>query len=150
MARYNVTDEAIIKASPKVVYQAVIDEMDGKTTWWLPHRSLQLREGDSYCQVGALLDSTVHGTFTTRFTTKTVEVKNNEMIRVSYVEGAFRGEGLWRFRSHKGRTMLSYRWQTSPVGWFLQIIGPFLPVKQSHSKLMQAGFENLNKYLEER
>jgi len=150
MVKYDVTDEAIINASPKVVYKSVIDEMDGKTSWWMPHRSLELREGDSYGQVGALLDSTVRSRFTTQFTTKTVEVKANEMIRVEYVEGALRGEGLWKFPSQKGKTKISYRWQTKPAGWFLRIIGPFLPVRKSHSKVMKAGFENLNNFLSEK
>ena len=148
MAKYDVTDEAIINASPDVVYNAVIDEMDGKTSWWMPHRSTKLREGDSYSKVGALLASTVHGKLPVKFTTKTVEAKNNEMIRVNYVEGAFRGEGLWKFESLEGKTKLSYRWRTSPSGLLLRIMAPFLPIEKSHSDVMKAGFNNLKKFLD--
>ena len=149
MAKYDVTDEAIINASPEVVYNAVINEMDGKTSWWMPHRSMELRDGDSYGKVGAPIDSTIHDKLTTKFTTKTAEVKNKEIIRVNYVGGAFRGEGLWKFESVEGKTKLSYRWRTSPSG-FLQIFAPFLPVKKSHSDVMKAGFNNLNKFLDNR
>ena len=151
MAKYDVTDEAIINASPDVIYNAVIDEMDGKTSWWKPHRSMKLREGDSYGKVGALLDSTIpiHGRLATRFTTETVEVKNNEMIRVHYVGGAFRGEGLWKCESLEGNTKLSYRWRTSPSG-FLRVLAPFLPVKKSHSHVTEVGFNNLGKYLDQK
>jgi ribosome-associated toxin RatA of RatAB toxin-antitoxin module len=148
MAKYDVTDEAIINASPDVVYNAVIDEYDGKTSWWMPHLSSKLREGNSCSKVGALLDLTVHGKRPIKFTAKTVEAKNNEMIRVNYVEGAFRGEGLWKFESLEGKTKLSFRWRTSPSGLLLRILAPFLPIEKSHSDVMKAGFNNLNKFLD--
>jgi len=149
MVKYDVTDEAIINASPDVVFNAIKDEHDGRTSWWMPHLSAKLREGDSYGKVGTLVDNTVgvHGKFPIRFTTKTVEVKNNEMIRVDYVKGAFRGEGLWKFESLEGKTKLSYRWRTSPSGLIFRIISPFLPVKKSHSDTMKTGYDNLNKFL---
>ncbi len=148
MAKYDVTDETIINASPDVVYNAVIDECDGKTSWWMPHLSSRLREGDSCGKVGALFDLTVHGKLPIKFTAKTVEAKNNEMIRINYVEGAFRGEGLWKFESLEGKTRLSFRWRTSPSGLLLRILAPFLPIEKSHSDVMKAGFNNLNKFLD--
>ena len=92
MAKYDVTDEAIINASTDVVYNALIDEIDSKTSWWMPHLSSKLLEGDSCGKVGALLEMTVHGKRPVKLTAKVVEVKNNEMIRVNYVEGALRGK----------------------------------------------------------
>ncbi|MFC1973834.1 SRPBCC family protein [Chloroflexota bacterium] len=149
MTKYDVTDEAIINASPDVVYNAVIDEMDGKTNWWMPYHSTKLCAGDSYGKVGVIHDSTVriHGKLPIKFTTKTVEVKNNEMIRVDYVDGALRGQGLWEFESLEGKTKLSYRWQTSPSGLLRRILAPILPYKKSHSDVMKAGFNNLNRFL---
>jgi len=150
MARYDVTDEAIINASPDVVYNAVIAEMDGETNWWMPHRSAKLRERDSYGKVGALVDNivTVHGKLPIKFTTKTVEVKNDEMVRVAYVEGALREEGLLKFESLEGKTRLSFRWQTSPSGLLLRILAPLLPFEKSHSDETKAGFNNLSNFLD--
>jgi len=148
MAKYDVTDEAIINASPDVVYKAVIDEYDGKTSWWMPHLSSKLREGDSGGKVGALFDLTVHGKRPIKFTAKVVKAKNNEMIRVNYVEGALKGEGLWRFESLEGKTKLSFRWRTSPSGLLMRILAPFLPIEKNHSDVMKAGFNNLNKFLD--
>ena len=59
MPKYDVTDEAIINASPKVVYQALIDEMDGKTDWWHPYHITTVRDGASFGQVGAVHDNAV-------------------------------------------------------------------------------------------
>lgn len=148
MAKYDVTDEATINASPDVVYKALIDEIDGKTSWWMPHLSSKLREGDSCGKVGALLEMTVHGKRPVKLTTKAVEVKNNEMIRVSYVEGALSGEGLWKLEGIEGKTKLSYRWQTSPSGLLMRIMALFLPIEKKHSDVMKAGFNNLNKFID--
>lgn len=41
----DVMDSALIDASPDVVYQAVVDEHDGKTSWWASHFTMELREG---------------------------------------------------------------------------------------------------------
>ena len=148
MTKYDVTDEAIINGTPDVVYNALKDEIDGKTSWWMPHLSSKLREGSSSGNVGALCDITVHGKRKVKFTTKTVEVKDNEMIRANYIEGALRGEGLWKFDSLEGKTKLSFRWQTSLSGFLPRIMGLFLPVEKKHSDVMKAGFDNLNKFIE--
>ena len=112
MPKYDVTDEAIINASPRVVYKAVLDEYDGKTSWWNPYLYSKLREGSSSGKVGSLYDITVPDIMTIKFTTKKVEVKDNEMIRLHYIDGAFRGEGLWKFRGLNGKTKVSFRWRT--------------------------------------
>lgn len=150
MTKYDVTDTAIINANPKIVYKAVIDGYDGKTKWWMPHLSSKIRNGSSSDKVGSLFDVTIHGIFPIKFTGKTVEVKNNEMIRVNYVEGSFSGEGLWKFEGSDGKTKLSFRWRTNPSGLLLRIVASFYPIEKSHSRVMRAGFDNLNKFLARR
>ncbi len=59
MARFDVTDEAIIHASPQAVYTALVDEHDGRSRWWRPHLSAEHRSGGSYDTVGSLVDNTV-------------------------------------------------------------------------------------------
>ncbi|MFA5386030.1 MAG: SRPBCC family protein, partial [Eubacteriales bacterium] len=135
--KYDVTDEAIINASPDVVYKAMVDEYNGKTSWWNPYLSSKLREEDYSGKGGTLCDVTVPGIMTVKFTTKTVEVKENEMIRMHYIDGAFRGEGLWKLEALNGKTKISFRWRVCPVWWSLRIFGPVLPVEKNHSKVMQ-------------
>ena len=149
MVKYDVTDEAIINASPDVVFNAVKDEACGKTSWWMPHLSLKPRE-ESTCGVGDLIDVTVHGKHPIKFTTKTIEIKMNEMIKGNYVEGAFRGESVWEFKDLDGKTKLSFRWRTKPAGLLLRILAPFLPIEKNHSDVMKAGFNNLNKFLDQK
>ena len=147
MSKYDVTDEAIINASPEVVYNAIIDVYDGKTSWWLLYFSSKIREGGSSGNVDALFDITIHALIPIKFTGKTLEAKNNVMLRLDYVKGAFNGIGVWKFESLKGKTKISFRWRMSPAGW-LRIVAPFYPIVKSHSDVMQKGFIKLNKFLE--
>ena len=146
MVKYDITDEAIINASPDIVFNAVKDEACGKTSWWMPHLSFKPRE-ESTCGVGDLIDVTVIGKRPIKFTTKTVEIKINEMVKGNYVEGAYRGEFVWKFKDLDGKTKLSFRWRTKPKGLLLRILAPFLPIEKYHSDVMKAGFNNLNKFL---
>jgi ribosome-associated toxin RatA of RatAB toxin-antitoxin module len=146
MAMYDVTDEMIINANPEVVYSAIIDVYDGKTSWWLPYFSSKIREGGSSGNVSGFFDITIHGICPIKFTAKTLEAQNNEMLRLDYVKGSFRGIGVWKFENVEGKTKLSFRWCMSPVGW-LRIVALFYPIVKSHSAVMQAGFIKLNRFL---
>lgn len=110
---------------------------------------MALLEGDSYRDVGALLENTVrvHDKFPVRFVTRTVGVQENEEIRVEYVGGAFRGEAVWKFVGVDKQTRLSLRWRTSPAG-VLRAVALFLPVEKSHSDTTMVGFESLSGFLE--
>ena len=147
MAEYDVFDEAIINAKPEIVYEALLAEYSGKTNWWLPHVEAKMREGSTVDQTDALLDITVHGKISIRFTTKTVETKKNELWRAEYVDGAFRGEGIWKLEAANGNTKLSYRWRYRPSGMLLRLFAPIINIPTKHSEVMKAGFAALNEYL---
>jgi ribosome-associated toxin RatA of RatAB toxin-antitoxin module len=149
ITRYDVTEEAIINASPELVYHAIIDVYDGKTSWWLPDFSSRLCQGNTSGDVDAVYEVTIHALRPIKFKTKTVEAKQNEMLRVDYVEGAFVGRGLWKFESVEGKTRVSLRWRTNPSGWFMRMAAPIYPIAKDHSRVMQAGFSRLKTLLEQ-
>ena len=145
--RYDVTEEAIIHASPEVVYNAIIDIYDGKTSWWLPDFSSTLNEGETSDNIGALYEVTIHALYPITFMTKTMETKKNEMLIVEYVDGAFIGQGVWKFENVEGNTKISLRWRTNPGSLFMRMVAPFYPVAKNHSSVMQAGFRKLDQFL---
>ncbi|MBT3179176.1 MAG: SRPBCC family protein [Desulfobacula sp.] len=150
MTTYDVTDEAIINASSDVVFKALGNEFAGKTSWWMPHLSSKLREGYSLGETGAIYDIIIHGKRPLKFTYKSLEIKKNEMSRGIYIEGAFRGESIYKLEDIEGKTKLSLRWRVKPSGLVFKIFAPFFPIEKSHSDVMQYGFKNLNKYLDKR
>ena len=72
------------------------------------------------------------------------------MSRGIYIEGAFRGESIYKLEDIEGKTKLSLRWRVKPSGLVFKIFAPFFPIEKSHSDVMQYGFKNLNKYLDKR
>lgn len=143
MGKYDITSEVIINANPDVVYNAIAD---GRITEWLPISAKRL-SGASYDEVGALTDITFHDR-PIKYTEETVEAKKNEMIRVKYVKGAVRGEGLWKLEGINGKTKLSFRWRARHSEVFLRIIAPFVSVAKKHSDFMKVAFDGLKKHLE--
>ena len=117
MAKYDVTNEAIIEASPDIVYNALIE---GSIIKCLP-LTAKRRTGCSYDEVGALTDISFHDR-PIKYTEETVEDRKNEMIRIKYVKGAFRGEGLWKLEEINGKTKLSFRWRVRHFYFFLHYI----------------------------
>ena len=144
-----VYDQALIDASPEEVFRALVNEHDGVTDWWSTHQTMRLRQGTSFAEVGAVVDNTVRvrGKFPIHFTTRTVEVEPNQLIRIEYIGGSFRGEALWRFEEVDGQTNLSQCWRTKPAG-ALRILAPLLSIARSHSDTMRAGFARLRAFLE--
>lgn len=146
--KYDVIDEAIINASPSAVYNAIIDVYDGKQNWWMPFVSSFILQGNSSASPNSLSKVTIHGISKIAFITKTVETQTNELIRVHYTKGAFKGEGLWEFKHVDNKTTVSFRWRANPSGLLIKIIALFYPLAKSHSTVMQKGFKNLKKLLE--
>jgi len=147
---YDVTDEAIINASPEVVFKALRDEFIGKTNWWMPYLSSKIRDGHSPGRIGSLIDVTVHGEHPVKITSKSVEIKENEMIRSENVEGPLKGETVWTLERVNDKTKLSCRWRMKASGLVFKLLTPLAPIEKNHSAVMQAGYANLNKYLAQR
>ena len=77
-----------------------------------------------------------------------VECIENKLIKGEYVSGVFTGEGTWKFQEENGGTKVKFRWQVSPASLLMKIMATFMNVPKSHSKTMRAGFENLQRHLD--
>lgn len=148
MSKYDMTDEAIINAPPGIVFGALISEYDGKSHWWMPYVSSKPRSsGQSLTKIGSLFDLTIYGKPPMKITAKSSEIKVNESIRLEYIDGALRGEGLWKLEDLGEKTKCIFRFQVRTSGFLTGILAPFLPIKKFHSNIMKAGFQNLNVFV---
>ena len=150
MREIDVVDEAVIDADSAVVFQALVDEMTGKADWWSPHLTTRMRGETPASQAGAVFDITVHRPGTPRFTEKTIEVAENKLYRVEYVDGDFKGEGIWTLEPLGDRTLLRFRWRVRPQRWLLRMLSRFMDIGKMHSEVMKRGFEGLNQYVRQK
>jgi len=139
---FDLTDETTAAASPATAYAAVVAEHNGATLWWTPHLSAELRHDDTYDTIGALVDNSAVVPRPWPIRLETREARPGELVRVADVDGAFRGQHLWKFEAVESETRLRYRWRVRPSGW-LCVLSPFLPVQRSQSDTMQACFLGL-------
>ena len=142
MPSYDVTDSAIIDATPERVFSAFVDEYSGVTHWWTQVESRPV--GDiPFGQVGAVCTVTVRNHGTAHFTWRTAEVTENRFIRFEYLDGDLVGYGDLKLEPVGGKTRISYHWQVKTRGK-ANILGPLLNIRKRHSEVIQAGFRKLN------
>ncbi len=142
MAIIDVTDAALIRATPERVFEEILRLMAGEARWWLPHlevRGLSERAG----LVGSTSEISIPGR--ARFVARIVQLEAPHLLRVEYVEGDFRGDGLWRFEAVPEGTRISLRWQPLPTRWLLRVLSRV--VVKNHSRVMQLGFAALDAHL---
>jgi len=84
MHKYDVLDETIIYADSKTVYNAILAEFSGHTSYWMPQFSAKRLKGKAPDHIGALIFMVVHSTPRIVFLVKTIEVKKDKMLLVKY------------------------------------------------------------------
>jgi uncharacterized protein YndB with AHSA1/START domain len=146
MPKIEVVDEALIDAPVTAVYRAVMDEYVGATSWWMPQMELRHRKDTLVGKEGMVVDMTVHGAGTPRFSEKISGITEGRSINIEY-EGDFEGVGEWIFEPMDGKTKVKYRFNGRPKRLLFILISPFVDLGKNHSKVMHKGFESLNNHL---
>jgi len=145
MPSYDVTDEAIIDATPERVFRALVDEYAGLTHWWAQVESRPV--GDiPFGQVGAICTVTVRNHGTARFSWRTAEILENHFIRFEYLDGDLVGYGDLKLEPVGDKTRVEYRWRVKTRGK-AHIIAPLLNIRRRHSEVIRAGFRALGEEL---
>lgn len=145
MATIDVTDAALIHADPSVVFDEILRTMQGGSHWWLPYlvvRPLE-RTADG---VGSRSEIIIP--HRTRFVARIERIESPSTLAVEYVDGDFRGTGLWHFEPVPGGTRVSFRWQPIPTRRLFRWFAPI--VQRNHSRVMRLGFRALDAHLSER
>jgi uncharacterized protein YndB with AHSA1/START domain len=147
MPEWDLVDEAVIAAPPDRVFRALVDYCAGKADWWKPHLRARMRGDVPPDEVGGVIDVRVGRLGLTRFANRTLEVVPGSLLRLAYIEGAFAGEGTWRFEPDAGGTRLSLRWNTRPGTRLMRVASRLMDVSKVHRKVMVAGFAAIRRHL---
>jgi hypothetical protein len=149
MPKFDVTDEAVIDASPIEVYKAVLNEFAGVTNWWMPYLGFKLRGNMPVDREGAIFDYTVFPKSRTKSSkisatvTKIVEAKSIDLE----LAGDFVGIERFTFEPTDGKTKLQIRFNARTTKLIVSFVSPFVNIGKGHSDVMQKGFEACNSYL---
>jgi hypothetical protein len=142
MGAIDITDAALIHAVPQRVFEEIMRLMAGEAQWWLPHLVVRAA-GERAGHVGSLSEIIVPKR--ARFIARIEQLEEFSLLRVRYIDGDFRGDGLWRFEAVPEGTRISLRWQPMPTRWLARLLSPL--VQRNHSRVMQLGFRALDVHL---
>ena len=132
MAKYDVVDEALIDADEKTVFNALLDEFLGNSSWWEPHLELRIRNNERVVTKGSIIDVTVNYPFgKMKFSERVVDIVENKLIKVEYFEGSILGTGEWMLEPLSGKTKIKYHWIGISERLLMTIISRFIKSKLS-------------------
>lgn len=143
MSQLDVIDEALIRAEPAVVFDAIVALMAGESSWWAPHLYVSLVGEKTPAIAGRHAEISIPGR--ARFIARIDEATSPSRMHVTYVSGDFRGEGLWTYESAPGGTLIRLHWQADPTRWWMRFLTS--TIARNHSRVMQLGFRALDAHL---
>jgi uncharacterized protein YndB with AHSA1/START domain len=145
---YDIIDEAYIDSSPDLVWNALIAELSGAASFWLPFNSFTSSGAPD--ELGAKVNWTVHpkgrdkGGPKLKFTSRTVAVDPGRRLIAEYFEGVFRGKADFRIEPVDGglATRISLHFSAKPQG-LAKVLSKVADIGQKHSDATQLAFSNL-------
>jgi hypothetical protein len=147
MPTYSAVDEAVVHASPSVVFAALLDECAGRSHWWAPHVRITPVGDPPFDHVGATARSAVRNGVTARFLWRLAAIEPDRLIRIEYAEGDLVGVANLTVEPVPEGTLLRYDWNVRPSSLRARILAPLLGMGKRHSDLMMRGVEGLERYL---
>jgi hypothetical protein len=153
MARYDVSNDATIAATPAEIVGAFLEEAAGRSQWWQPFVRMRQRGSKPLPEIGAAVDITVTGGGllgqrwrTARFAERVTAFDPDRRLVLEVFDGDFRGTEDWTLVPvDAGHTRIATRWRTDPQG-ALRLAASLMDVPASYSKVMQEGFRAIERF----
>jgi hypothetical protein len=152
VTRYDVSNTAIIAATPGEIIGAFLEEAAGRSQWWQPHLRMRQRGGNPLPEIGAVVDIAVAGegglnqVWSTRIAGRVAAFDADRRLVLEYFEGDFRGTEEWTVEPvDAGHTRVTTRWRTDPQG-VVRLAARFVDVPGSYSKVMHEGFRAIERF----
>ena len=155
MPRYDIVEGSIIPGSPAEVWDAVVDELSGRTAWWRRHVQQHLRGNRPLAERGAVVEGRLGpagDSLAPRFAMRTLAAEPPHRLLFEHFEGMFRGAEEWTFAPAQGGTKVRVRWVTRTYGLY-SLLGPllfFVDVAKTHRQFLRDGFRSLSVHMEKR
>jgi hypothetical protein len=149
MAKSESIEEAVIDASPVVVYKAILNEYAGVTNWWMPNMQFKLRGELPIDHEGAIVDVTAlpkSRTSSSKASYKMTKIVEGKSIEYEET-GAFVGTGKWTFEPTDGKTKVQFQLNARINSRLISFASHFINLDKMHTDMMQKGFKALNSYL---
>jgi uncharacterized protein YndB with AHSA1/START domain len=152
VTRYDVSNTAVIAATPGEIIGAFLEEAAGRSQWWQPYLRMRQRSGRPLPEIGAAVDIDVAGGgglttgWSTRIAGRVAAFEPDQRLVLEYFEGDFRGTEEWTVDPvDAGHTRVTTRWRTDPQG-VVRLAARFVDVPGSYSKVMREGFRAIERY----
>ncbi|MFM1966230.1 MAG: hypothetical protein RL134_1955 [Actinomycetota bacterium] len=154
MSGVNLMAKGTVHAAPQRCTQAVMDEVEGRSSWWHPHLLLRHRPATPHDGVGLVVDAIgnpvgrpdrMRGT--TRWAMRLDGYTPGREMRWTYIEGHYLGWAIWEFSDMgDGRTRISVVGEIHPAGWN-HVRALFTDYVFEQMRIIQHGIAGLNRYL---
>ena len=152
MTRYDVSNDAVIVATPGEIIGAFVEEAAGRSQWWQPYLRMRQRGGRPLPEIGASVDIAVAvegglgQVWAARLAGRVTAFEPDQRLVLEYFEGDFRGTEEWTLDPvDAGRTRVATRWRTDPQG-VLRLAARLVDVPGSYSKVMHEGFRAIERF----
>jgi hypothetical protein len=148
MTRYDISNDAIIAATPAEIVGAFLEEAAGRSQWWQPFVRMRQRGSRPLPAIGAAVDITVAGELwsTVRFSERVAVFDPDRRLLLEIFDGDFRGTEEWTLDPvDAAHTRIATRWRTDPQG-AVRLAARFVDVPGSYSKVMREGFRAIERF----
>ncbi|MFB7123398.1 SRPBCC family protein [Kitasatospora xanthocidica] len=147
------TDRAILDHPTHAVWEAIVDELNGRTTWWHPHNTHQPGPTGPQ-QEGGTTTTTVHTGGVgkpgpkLRFTSTTTHATPDARLTQSHT-GHFHGTTTYQLTPHNdgAQTLLTVTFATTPHG-LAKFLHKLTNLTAKHTTATQRALSNLRHHLD--
>lgn len=147
MRSYDITDRRLIRADSKHLYQTIIDEIEGKTSWSLPYLRFIAVDQLPFEDAGSIRWLKTPFLGRPRMQLRTEYTIPAETISVQYIDGDFIGNGIFTLRKVGDFTEVAFKWTTVGNSLLFKVIGYIFPVGKAHSCLVKAVLNRLSNFV---
>lgn len=143
MRRIAVTDETDLPFPPSEVWRAITD-LEASPNWWRPQVKVVIREALPEL-VGSTMEVRPFGGMA--FVCRVSAVEPMKTMTIQYVDGVYRGNGIWTLTPTESGTRLSYAIDLEVRSRLLVLLSYLLNFGRIHSRLMKQVFANLERFI---